>query len=227
MLKQILDVLRKRSVMIEVEAELRQMLDLSKSLFEAASAAFADGAPVEFDLYARDREINARVVDIRKKIVEHLAISESRAVSGELVFITLINDVERIGDYSKNLLEIARALEGPPLPGRYLNHIREARPGIVQAFDEAGRALFDSDQAAAHAVIERHAKLSEVCEGIVKELLRDQQMKARDAVAFALVARYFKRVSSHLKNVASSAVNPFSLIGYKQAPDASVIMDDE
>lgn len=227
MLKQILDVLRKRSVMIEVEAELRQMLTLSKSLFDAASAAFVDAAPVEFDLYARDREINARVVDIRKKIVEHLAVSESRAVSGELVFITLINDIERIGDYSKNLLEIAHALEGPPLAGRYLDQIRGARSGILQAFDEAEKALFDSDQGAAHAVIERHAHLTEVCEGIVKELLRDQQMKARDAVAFALTARYLKRISSHLKNVASSAVNPFTLIGYKQNPDATITLDDD
>ncbi|MEA2036617.1 MAG: hypothetical protein U9O94_03860, partial [Nanoarchaeota archaeon] len=37
---------------------------------------------------------------------------------------------------------------------------------------------------------------------------------SRKAVACALCARYLKRISSHLRAIASTVVNPFDKVGY-------------
>ncbi len=218
MLKEILAALRTREIMTQVEDEIREMIELGRTLFEASSLALIEGREVAFDLYARDRKINAKVVDVRKKIVEHLAVAGSRNVVGELVFITLINDVERIGDYSKNVLDLARSRGSEMAPNRYMEQLKALQPMIEGNFDKAAKALFDNNQELAHEVVDAHLQISETCEGIVKELLSDDSMDPRDGIALALASRYFKRISSHLKTIASSAVNPFSLIGYKKVP---------
>jgi phosphate transport system protein len=227
MLKEILAALRKREIMTQVEDEIREMIELGRTLYEASSLALTEGREVAFDLYARDRKINATVVDVRKKIVEHLAVAGSRNVVGELVFITLINDVERIGDYSKNVLDLARSRGGNMAPNRYMDQLKTLQPMIEANFQKASKALFDNDQELAHEVVDTHHQISETCEGIVKELLSDASMDPRDGIALALASRYFKRISSHLKTIASSAVNPFSLIGYKKSPGQAHPSDDD
>jgi phosphate transport system protein len=222
MLKKILEVLRTRSVMKEVEDELREMLTFGQELYSASAHALIEARAVDFDVYARDQEINRRVIDIRKKIVEHLAVSGSVCITGELVFITLVNDLERIGDYSKNILDLSKATPGGgALPdSRYRTKLAELMPRIERSFELSARAFFDHDKDAAHEVLDVHSATSKTCEGIVSELLRDEGMSSREGIALALSARYFKRVSSHLKNMASSAVNPFSFIGYRSPEEA-------
>jgi phosphate uptake regulator len=222
MLKEILAALRSRKIMTQVEDELREMIELGRTLYEASSLALLEGREVAFDVYARDQTINATVVDVRKKIVEHLAVAGSQNVVGELVFITLINDIERIGDYSKNVLDLARARAETLPASRYMEQLAALQPIIEGNFAKASKALFDNDQELAHEVVDTHRKISETCEGIIKELLRDDSMDPRDGIALALASRYFKRISSHLKTIASSAINPFSLIGYKKTPKSTV-----
>jgi hypothetical protein len=50
-------------------------------------------------------------------------------------------------------------------------------------------------------------------------------MCGREAIIRALLLRFIKRVSAHLKNVASSLVNPYPKLGYK--PDGTPDDPDE
>lgn len=222
MLKQILRACRTYGVMTEAENKIREMFIVAKDIFSASSLALLEQRDVEFDLYARDREINELVVDVRKKIVEHLSISTCHNVGGELVFIKVINDIERVGDYSKNLLDLAKLLPEPLTDSRYYENLANLFPRVQGFFDRAERALFDGSEEDARAVIEGHLDLNKDCEEILAALMQDPQLHAHEAVAYALTARYFKRISSHLKNVASTAVNPFSHIGYMH-PDEPVV----
>ncbi|NOZ86009.1 MAG: hypothetical protein GXP49_07060 [Deltaproteobacteria bacterium] len=219
MLTNILNILRKQDVMKEVESKIKEMLDLSHSLYVASSGALLERYPVDFDLYAKDRKINLLVVEVRRKVVEHLSISEPHMVGGELVYLKVITDIERIGDYSKNILDLSKLLTKPLPDTRYLRKFRELYPMVDEFFPMAEKALFQDDQEAANQVLEDHMVVNETCEGITAELLRDAQVCGEEGIALALTARYFKRVSSHLKNVASSAVNPYSQIGYFKRPE--------
>jgi phosphate uptake regulator len=221
MLRKILRAYRTYGVMTEAQDKIREMFKISREIFSASCLALLEGRAVGFDLYARDREINDLVVDIRKKIVEHLSISACHNVGGELIFLKVINDIERVGDYSKNLMDLAKLLPAPLSAGRYHAQLSGMFPTVGGFFKKAEKALFDGAENDARAVIEGHLDVNRACEGIVEALLKDEEIRAPEAIALALTARYFKRVSSHLKNVASTAVNPFHHIGYMH-PDEPV-----
>jgi phosphate uptake regulator len=218
MFKQIYKVYRAHTMMVEVEDNIRTMIRLAKEIYTASSLALLEQKNVEFDLYARDREINMLVVEIRKKIVEHLAITADHNVGGELVFIKVINDIERVGDYSKNLLDLAQLLPEPLSDGCYYEKCKDLFPKVASFFDMAEKALFESSEEDANDVIGGHLSINQACEEILTSLMQDPAIHSHEAIAYALTARYYKRVSSHLKNVASTAVNPFSHIGYMKTP---------
>jgi phosphate uptake regulator len=209
--------------MQEVDRDVQRMLELARTLFDSSSGAFLDGQPVDFDLYARDREINAYVIEVRKKIVEHLAVARPADQVGELTLITVINDIERVGDFSKNLLEISRKLTKPLPDSRYRDELGTIRPTLLSYFGDASDALLKGDEKAALRIIGAHDRINPTCEGLIDELMSDAELDLRTGIALALATRYFKRVSSHLKNVATAAVNPFILVGYRQAPEIKEI----
>jgi phosphate uptake regulator len=219
MLKQILDAYRTHRVMVAVEEEIRKIFKISRELFSASSGALLECKEVGFDLYARDREINLTVVGIRKKIVEHLAVTSSENVSGELVFLKIVNDLERIGDYSKNIMDLHKMMESCLVDNPYIQRFQDVYRNIDTFFDKAENALFDGPETEAYAVIQGHRSVNWTCEKILEELMEDEDLKAPVGIALALTARYYKRVSSHLKNVASTAVNPYSHIGYMKTPE--------
>ncbi len=214
MLRQIIKAYRTHAVMVEVEKNTREMFRLAKNIYTASSMALLEQKDVEFDLYARDREINQLVVDIRKKIVEHLAISGSNNVAGELVLVKVVNDIERVGDYSKNLLDLANLLPEPLTEGCYYGRLLAIFPKVEAFFALSESALFDGAEDAAKTVIDGHLAIVDDCKDLLLSLIQDPKLHSHEAIAFALTARYYKRVSSHLKNVASTAVNPYSHIGY-------------
>ena len=92
MLKQILQAYRTHRVMSEVEDEVRDMIHLAKVLYHASSLALLEQKEVEFDLYAKDREINNKMIEVRKKIVRHLTLSGTNSIGGSLVFLKVITD---------------------------------------------------------------------------------------------------------------------------------------
>ena len=224
MLKQILEAYRTHGVIKTSEEKIREMMSHAKAIYKSSSLALLEQKDVKFDLYARDRDINLLVVHIRKLIVEHLSISACHNVGGELVFLKVINDIERVGDYAKNLLDLAKLLPDPLTENRYYRAFREVFERLGTHFDLAERALFDGSEEDAKAVIEGHLVINQTCEKVLEDLMQDKEIKVPEAIAHALTARYFKRVSSHLKNVASTAVNPFSHIGYMH-PEEPVIPD--
>jgi len=59
------------------------------------------------ELYERDIEINQAERSIRKQIVEHLTFQPGQGVNQSLVLMSIVKDAERIGDYCKNIVEVA------------------------------------------------------------------------------------------------------------------------
>jgi phosphate uptake regulator len=85
-------------------------------------------------------------------------------------------------------------------------------------FEDLVPALKDSDEELARGILRSHKSVSGRVERGLQLLRSDQVLKGQSgrAVTAALYLRYLKRVSAHLKNVATSVVNPFHRIGYRE-----------
>ncbi len=84
----------------------------------------------------QDRTINKAERSVRKNVLKHLAVSGGDHAVSALVLTSIIIDIERIGDYSKNIIELAR--KGPESPDlgdaeEDLNRVEEkiTNPDIV------------------------------------------------------------------------------------------------
>ena len=62
--------------------------------------------------------------------------------------------------------------------------------------------------------MQKSANIAKRCDTLLDRLL-DDSLEPKEAILATLLLRYIKRIASHLKNVASSVVNPFARIGYK------------
>lgn len=194
--------------------EVDEMLRLSEEMFRYAIRVLMEHEPEKRDIYKDDQKLNQLQIDVRRKVLEHLTISPSQDILPSLILITVIVDIERIGDYSKNLLELAHKYP-EELTGPYVDEIKEIRAGVEDMFRKTYRAFTGSDKELGKEVMERHVEIAGKCEGIVERLIDDPEIGARLGIIYALLARFLKRVSAHLKNVASSVVNPFHRLGYK------------
>ena len=164
MWKDILTLFKGAGLCEEAFAEAILMLETSHGMYNDALAALhAQGKAVD-DLYARDRQINKFERSVRRKIVTHLSVATRPDVNMGLVLTAIVVDIERIGDYTKNIMELAVALE-EPFDGLELDaDVREVEVRVEKMFEDAIPALKNSDMERARKVIEAHLKVAEIVE---------------------------------------------------------------
>lgn len=197
----------------EATEEVERMLLIAKDMFKLSLQVLMDKEKDE-DIYRIDQELNRFQISVRRKILEHLSINPRQDITGALVLITIVIDIERIGDYSKNLIELAHKYP-KRLSGSYIDKLRRIEGEILEMFDQTITSFKSADIELGKRIMERHVKLSRKCEDIVEALVEDKEISSRIGIICALLARYLKRTSAHLKNVASSVVNPFHRLGYR------------
>ena len=126
--------------------------------------------------------------------------------------------MERIGDYSKNIYDLA-----VNHPGRLHGGPLEERVTAIEktALDHLSRSVEDfksGDTAEARRLMQHYKEdISGPSSEIVKAIVTGAvDMPPGDSAALALYVRYLKRISAHSRNLISSLVNPFDRIGYPE-----------
>ena len=214
MFREFFQLWKKAGLLNEALKETEKMLLVAKSMFSFSLRVLMDKEKEKEDIYKIDRELNKLQRNVRRKILEHLSINPQQDVTSCLVLITIVIDIERIGDYSKNLIELSHKYP-QRLKGKYIERIREIEKDIEGLFDGTINAFKNADIDLAKQIMERHARIAVHCEKVVEDLVEDTQVSSRMGIICALLARYLKRVSAHLKNIASGVSNPFHRLGYK------------
>lgn len=164
-------------------------------------------------IYRRDIEINQAERAVRKAIVRHLSVQQGLDILFCLRIMSLVKDVERIGDYAKNLLEVGgfRSGEFDDVP------LRERLRGLgdrTSAFlDEAASIFEASDEAKARAAVERGRQMTQDAETLVAEAVAHDG-SANTAACFALAARHYKRAIGHGVNVLTGLTMPVHKLDY-------------
>ncbi len=101
---------RRENHLEQAEGKLLEMLANDQHSFDTATSVLLDGAdPVSVgpDLAATDAQINEAERELRRHLVVHASVHGSSQVAAILVYMSVAKDVERIGDYSKNIYDVA------------------------------------------------------------------------------------------------------------------------
>jgi phosphate transport system protein len=216
--KELFDLFRQESQLQQAFDRSHEMLQEDREMFVAAirSLREQDHARLEVDVYAKDQLINAYEREVRRKVLTHLAVAGADLNAG-LVLVTLVIDIERIGDYTKNIVELALHHPDRLQCGPFETDVRKIETSVRTMFDLLLEALPANDESKAREVMSEHWWIARKGDEIVSALIeRDHpDLPGREAAATALYVRYLKRVSAHLMNIASSVTNPFDRIGFR------------
>jgi phosphate uptake regulator len=94
-----------------------------------------------------------------------------------------------------------------------LETVRERVEGL---FSQLKRALLESDTGEAKAVLKAADAIGDDCDQVIEHLLSDQATcQTHEAVAYSLLARHYKRVSSHLSNVATAVLGKVEELDFR------------
>ncbi len=218
MFRNLLDVFRKESLLDDSLKQAVQMLEEGRIMFISASQSLReqDNADLPFDIREKDKLINGLQQEVRRNLLTHLSISGIKDINTALILAAIVIDLERIGDYTKNIVELAEWHPKRLEAKRYESQLQEMEERVRELFDAVIAALLNSDETVANEILDDHRNLTKGCDQTVRELIAgEDQLNKPEAVTLALYIRYLKRVGAHLTNVASAFVNPFHRIGFK------------
>jgi len=218
-------ILQREGLLQQALNESHTMLRKDWTMFNAAMKSLRESetAEVDIDIDSMDIEINKFERDVRKKVITHLAVNDVADLNIGLVLINIVIDIERIGDYTKNIVTLAENHPGKlviPFP-EWEEDLKETEVAISRHFGVLIDSLAKSDKSLAESLLDEMWKVKKTCSKYVAATLKldNGDIRVSDAVAIALYFRYLKRIASHLMNIATSVVNPFHKIGYrKQVP---------
>jgi phosphate transport system protein len=198
----------------EAENMVSDMLEIAYSMFRYSMRVVIEKAKEKENIYAIDKKLNALEIDVRKKILEHLSINPSQDITPSLVLATIVVDIERLGDYSKNLIEVSHKYP-KPLKGKYIEKIKDLEKKVQTCFANTIKIYKEQNEQMGKKVMENLSELIDECQNLLETLIEDKSLSCREGIIYSLLVRHLKRVSSHVRNVCSGIVNPFYRLGYK------------
>lgn len=198
-----------------IAAKVQTMLTHDRHEFDLAmSALLGEVAPAEVndDLRSTDQKVNRLEREIRRELLVHTSVFGGIDTPAVLVCMSIVKDVERVGDYAKNLLDLA--LDGADFSRvSDVEEWRQLSAEISQYITDAGVAFQSQDRNRSRALLARGDQLLDLFDDRVSALVKGEGA-ADQAVPRALAHRYLKRVVAHLTNLLSSVVMPLDRLDY-------------
>ena len=197
-----------------IESQVQRMVNDARHTFDLALSAGTGGAveTVADEIRETDRQINATEVEIRRALLVHASVHGGIDTPEVLAFMNMIKDLERIGDYNKNIFDLAEEgvsfTESPEI-----ETILSLRDEVSSRISLMGEILSMRDEERARTYIERGDEMRKDFDRRVNELLHSTE-EAVTAVPRALLFRFLKRVSAHSSNVVSAVVMPVDQLDY-------------
>ena len=221
MFKQIFELFKSDSLYEQALTECHEMLENDREMFNESTKSLrkSDTADIPIDIYAMDKKINQFERDVRRKVTTHLAVSGNEDLGSGLILVSVVIDIERIGDYTKNIYDLAVQHPKKLNTGSFEEILTNMENATTDFLNKTIDAFKTQDiEAARKLMVEYKTDISATSNEIVNSIVSgsNDEFSSSTASALCLYARYLKRIAAHSRNLVSSIVNPFERIGYPE-----------
>jgi len=206
------DIFRKDNWSSATSARVGEMLDICVSMNKFTYRVLIEGMSddeAQAKLFDRDQRINVLEREVRRSVVTHLALEQRvEDIPSGLIFMNVVKDAERIGDYLKNIYDVANELMPESADrGLYKQRLQDFANAMRDAMIDTAEAFGESDEERCKEIIGRSRDRGHQIEDAIAEITRSD-LKTSDAVCLVLVLRFYKRILMHLVNIATTVVMP-------------------
>ena len=220
--REIVNLWKSEDLLSQAWDESYKMMILSNKIFTQAIQYLREGENKDTikALKKRDIEINIFQRDVRRKVVTHYAISQDiDDLPNGLVLLNMVVDVERVGDYTKNILDLALNHPNIIKSEEFSEDLYHVEQEVISRFSKTIEAIHTQDADVAQSMMVSYKEtLTSISDDIVNGCISGEITLGDESktVSLALYARYLKRIGAHLKNITTVLVNPFDAVGYKK-----------
>ena len=207
----------------DLELRLQEMLGDCARMFSLATSAIigdVEAESVREELWDLDKGINRSERAVRRELLVRGAVRGAEMEHGlSLAYMSVGKDVERIGDYCKNIWDLAHA--GVSFGGASdLDVLRQQTDEVAELLSEGREAFSTQDVKRVHSLIPR-MEVNAVGHDDAMMGYIGSSAPASEAVPRALYYRFLKRIVSHMENVLTSVVMPLDRIDFYKESKAT------
>jgi len=203
-------------------ANFSEMLALSLNLVKKSGGIYFAGAVTPEErtrLQKQDVKVNKLQRRIRKQVILHLSVGDNSAdLPYCLVLMSLVKDVERIGDYAKELADLVNLSDEPLPEDENLAELKEIRASAETQFEGATGVFESQDREKAIELISCGRDTVDRCEQLTGNIAYSDY-RAGATVKMVLAVRFYERIAGHVLNLLSSIVMPLHKLDYYDEKD--------
>ena len=220
MLKELFAIFKKDTLLDRAYKRSYHMVDITWDMFVKAKKSLRemDINELNINIHDQDIEVNKYLREVRRNVLSHLTVAGTDDLYSGLILVSIIIDVERVGDYTKNIVDMAMNHPAKLHGGMFEEDLKRVEAAVEDTFMRVRKTIETADAQDAENLLNDYQWVNRLCDQHVIDYIKgsDKNISSSDAVSLALYYRYLKRINSHLRNVATSVVNPFDQIGFKR-----------
>jgi len=198
-----------------LSADFRKMLSLVEEMADQVRPNILD-QQVSLEEKARIRKMDVQVNklerQIRKRIIAHVTLTRDD-VGYPLLLMSLVKDVERMGDYIKNIAEVGELGGGAIPEGELRTELEEIIACAMEMMKGVGPIMDAQDRERAHDLIQEGKDAGKRCDQLLIELAKSD-FNATQTTSMVLLTRFYKRLGAHLLNILTSVVMPLHKLDF-------------
>jgi phosphate transport system protein len=217
MLRELISIFRAGDPLQDMAKKFSEMLRLADEMTLAGGEIFfgtESSTDARTAVYKKDILVNKLERKIRTRVVAHLSLQSS---AGDLPFclllMSLVKDVERIGDHATNLAEISEHHPDPFPDDKITVELGEIRKEVEGILSVTSEVFKTSDRERAIDIISDSKHIQKRCDTLIVSIA-GSDYSARQATVIALGARFYKRIVGHTHNIMSAVVMPLHKLDY-------------
>ncbi len=199
-----------------VEDQIDEMLANARTMYDLAISSLLGHrtpADVSEELWELDKALNKAERLIRRELLVHGTVRGAEVDQGlMLVYMSISKDIERIGDYCKNIWDLAD-INIDLRSGDDLLDLQHHAGEVAELLQAGAEAFVNEDSEAVHELVPRIRDLAGHFDNHVDEYVTSDR-PGYYAAPRALLFRHLKRIAAHLSNVLSSVVMPVDRLDF-------------
>ncbi len=228
--KELFAIFKKDTLLDRAYQRSYEMVDLTYEMFLEAKTTLRDTdvGQLDINIYDQDIAVNKFQREVRRNVLSHLAVAGAADSYSGLLLVSIIIDIERVGDYTKNIVEMAVHHPARLQGGMFEKDLKKIEKAVEDTFKKVRKIFETTDVRGAEKLLGEYQWVNRLCDERVIDYIKgtDSNVSSNDAASLALYFRYLKRINSHLRNVATSVVNPFDKIGYMPRGDSGAAKEE-
>jgi phosphate transport system protein len=219
MWRELINMWKSHNLLDESWNQSSEMLEITYRMFTEAIDAFRSGKYQELEkkVHNQDKIVNSYQREVRRKVLTHCSLQGPQELPGGLVLVSIIIDIERIGDYTKNIVDLATCRSTKLNAGIFSKDLDKIEESVKDYFLQTKTYIKTCDDKGALELFNKYEWIGKQCDHCLIELVheKDKTISLGDSATLALYFRQLKRINAHLRNITTSIVNPFDRIGFK------------